>query len=211
MGTALYSQLVVGTPTGSASFQMTKKRQLPQVPLIRRSSNEQEFRALPSRGSRQWKGSSVQQRRSAEAITPMGMYSDSEINARPAYDRIIYAHPHRVPSTHQRVRRRSVSKPLSVVSMFSPEKSPTEQSADKNLETRESSDTRHHRRSSKATRGDLAGVTSREGGESGEEESETSSVSKVSVTSALSTLSERPAKGSRTLRYTFHKIYSLNY
>lgn len=92
------------TPTDPQSFHL-KKRRLPQVPLARRSSKDQMSLSLGGR-SKQWKGT-AQQRRSTDALTSVGTYSDSEITARSPYDRLFYAHPTRQPSQRGRSRRES--------------------------------------------------------------------------------------------------------
>lgn len=190
---ALYLQ----SPTGSTVS--LGKRQLPQVPLHRRSSRGDRVQMtldLEER-ARHWKVS-LHQRRSTEEITPMGMYSDSELSSqRPAYDRPSYAHPHRATMQRQRSSGGRVTRveyePSSGEQESGPERRRRESSAERRR--REEEELHGGRTIAKSRYRQL----SRTGGESGEE-SETSSVSKVSATSAFSTVSERPVKGSRTLR-----------
>lgn len=116
------------TPTGSP-FQV-KKRRLPVVPFFRRSSRDRDLVAqevssytptldpttryplqpdisLTGRSSKY--KNLIQQRRSTEALTQGGMYSDSEIINRPPYDRLFYAHPHRSSTHSNRGRNRRTS------------------------------------------------------------------------------------------------------
>ncbi|RWS30277.1 regulating synaptic membrane exocytosis protein 2-like protein [Leptotrombidium deliense] len=194
VGNIFLSKPVAESPTAPSS----KKRQLPQIPLIRRSSRERDQMTLNLEGkARHWK-TSLQQRRSTEAMTPVGMYSDSEINTRPVYDRLFYAHPHQRHSSH--IRGRGGRERRSSV-LYSPDVSDSEHVKERfssrrpsirqgSLERKESKEKQRERSGSRSNQPKPAA-----GGESGEE---SESSSKISVTSAFSTLSERP-KGVRTL------------
>lgn len=119
--------------TSKAAF-YSKKRQLPQVPLTGRSSRDQlNFpppqvfpSAIPFDPSKQQQRhtyrSHFTRTSSGDSMTPQGMYSDSEITARPSYstDKLFYAHPtHRPMSgSHHRDRR---SKSSVSRSIYSPE------------------------------------------------------------------------------------------
>ena len=116
------------TPTGSPF--LIKKRRLPVVPFLRRSSHDRNLvsQEAPSYSpnlettadyplqpnisltgrSSKYKNI-LHQRRSTDAITSGGIYSDSEIVNRPPYDRLFYAHPHRSSTHSNRGRNRRAS------------------------------------------------------------------------------------------------------
>ena len=127
------------TTSKSAAF-YSKKRQLPQVPMTGRSSRDQlnyapqmypgttgipfdpnEQLPPPQRTHHPYR-SHFTRTSSGDSMTPQGMYSDSEITARPSYstEKLFYAHPtHRPMSTTAHRDRRSKSSVSR--SVYSPE------------------------------------------------------------------------------------------
>lgn len=193
----------VGTPTGSGVM-FNKKRHLPQVPAVNRRVGDKPILDQQMRSYR----SDIHQRRS-EAMTPSGMYSDSEITMRPVFgNRQFYAHPMK-DSPQERQHRRDSGRHSNrrTGSGSGNREYQSENEEHRQKERRESyrelrDESRETRRDSQKSRSgrDRRVSTSgqRVGGESGEE-SETSTNSKISVQSAFSTHSDRP-RPSRTLR-----------
>lgn len=83
----------------------SKKRQLPQVPqqMTRRQPSlpHELLQHQQPQGPRSWRAMSQAFARasSGEALTPMGMYSDSELSSTRPSDRLFYAHPTRSSSS----------------------------------------------------------------------------------------------------------------
>ncbi|KAM7292867.1 regulating synaptic membrane exocytosis protein 2 [Ixodes scapularis] len=179
-----------GTPTGTPT---PKKRHLPQIPpgIRRTGGNRDQITLDLEERARQLKlRMQVQQRRSG-AMTPVGMYSDSEVTSRhhQSLDQPHHHHHHHhhrgtAAGLHQLQRGASGR---GVVPVGGPRGGGSRLAAGLGLGSAPMLSPEG---------GDLAGGAGG-GGES--DGSETSSVSKFSVTSAFSTQSERP-RSSRTLR-----------
>jgi len=199
IGDLNFSKPIPTSPTASSMFQL-KKRQLPQVPTLRRTSRcKDQLHLQVTNKSKTWKTAVSQTTRSIDALTPLRMYSDSGINTRPVCDRIIYAHPHRITASHHS-RGRGRRQP-EINQFYNSERHSLDrrESKSSNVVQRETSSAnqaevkyRKERLSSKSPK--LV-----ERGESGEE-SETSSVSKISVESSFSNISERLREKTRTRR-----------
>lgn len=167
-----------GTPTGTPT---PKKRHLPQVPPAgaRRApttSRDQMTLDMEER-ARQLK-LQIKQRRSG-TMTPLGMYSDSEVSLR-QHQALEHAHHHH----HQHQQRGGVAPPG--MHRGASGRGPSHRGGGSRLAA------------GLGLGGSLISPEGAEGGAGESDGSETSSVSKFSVTSAFSTQSERP-RSSRTL------------
>lgn len=165
-----------GTPTGTPT---PKKRHLPQVPPpgARRapSTSRDQITLDMEERARQLK-LQIKQRRSG-TMTPLGMYSDSEVSLR-QHQALEHAHHH-----HQHQRGGVVPPPMH---RGASGRGPSHRGGGSRLAA------------GLGLGGSLLSPEGAEGGAGESDGSETSSVSKFSVTSAFSTQSERP-RSSRTL------------
>ncbi|XP_025018122.1 uncharacterized protein LOC112539621 [Tetranychus urticae] len=206
------SKPIPTTPTGSP-FQI-KKRRLPAVPFLRRASRDRDIVAQEAQGydsaigssgyplqpeislagrSKQYK-TSLHQRRSTEALTSGGMYSDSEIVNRPQYDRLFYAHPHR-SSTSSRGRNRRGSEINQSSDAYAGEKAPVERRDSRQKHTSGRTELDAPGNDNLAGTGvrhrkERGSIKVKPGNVASEDESESSS--KASENSAFSNISSRP-------------------
>lgn len=185
-----------------------KKRHLPQAPPTRRLSRDQS--AIEAEAHQMWTRRPQFHHRtsSGDAMTPQGMYSDSEITSRPySADRLFYAHPtHRAASsTHHMRRGRSLAR-------YSPElERETERELERERERRLIQDEERQERErerQERTRSEEAEDDQQSSSQqrpprrvlaeavAGDEGSETSS--KISVTEASALTTQTPARGSRS-------------
>lgn len=170
-----------GTPTGTPT---PKKRQLPQIPpgMRRGGGNRDQMTLDLEERARQLKLRMQMQQRRSGTMTPVGMYSDSEVSSRHMMEQ---HNPRGLPPAHQHTHRGRSG-------MGGPRGGGSRLAAGLGLGP-----------------GPILSPEGAEPGTGGAESdgSETSSVSKFSVTSAFSTQSERP-RGSRTLSEFTSRIQS---
>uniref|UniRef100_T1L2L6 Regulating synaptic membrane exocytosis protein 2 n=3 Tax=Tetranychus urticae TaxID=32264 RepID=T1L2L6_TETUR len=219
------SKPIPTTPTGSP-FQI-KKRRLPAVPFLRRASRDRDIVAQEAQGydsaigssgyplqpeislagrSKQYK-TSLHQRRSTEALTSGGMYSDSEIVNRPQYDRLFYAHPHR-SSTSSRGRNRRGSEINQSSDAYAGEKAPVERRDSRQKHTSGRTELDAPGNDNLAGTGvrhrkERGSIKVKPGNVASEDESESSS--KASENSAFSNISSRPRMSRTQGEYREHR------
>lgn len=199
IGDVVFSKPIPSSPTASSMF-LLKKRQLPQVPTLRKASRDKDQLSFHvSNKSKSWKPQAFQARKSTDTLAPLAMYSDSEINTRPVCDRIMYAHPHRVAATHH-ARGRGRRQP-DINSLHNSESHSVSRCENKASSIMQRDSSSANQTEPKYCKERLTCKSPKiiEGEESGDE-SETSSVSKLSAASSYSNISERPRETSRTRR-----------